>query len=227
MSPQPSKPGCACGAADSSRWEVIGIVAAMSQPIHQRSYDCEAFDEGEGRMRVRGHLTDTKPLGLGRADGEPLVIHEMTIDLFVAVPEFKIVGVEADMQVHPYAQCTHVLDDYTQLVGLSITRGYSRRVKDLFGGPNGCSHLGALLTAMGPVAIQASWSLANLDAEPHEMVALTTDPTERAHRLKMNANTCHVWIEGGEHLRRVEQMETPLRPGWEIERLKKLGVDPG
>lgn len=90
-------------------------------------------------MRVRGRLVDTKPLGLGRADGSPLTIHDMVVDLFIAMPDFVIDRVEVTMQVHPYEACTGVVEDYQQLVGLSITRGYSRRVRELFGGPNGCS----------------------------------------------------------------------------------------
>ncbi len=195
----------------------------MSTPIHQRSYDTEAFAEDDGRLRVRGTLTDTKPQGLCRSDGEPLTIHQMIVDLWVAMPAFEIVEVEARMTVHPYELCTAVLPDYQQLVGLSITRGYSRRVKELFGGPNGCSHVGALLQAMGPVAVQASWSLVNLDTPLDELV-VESDPAERERRLRLNTNTCHVWAEDGDHLRSVVSGETQARPGWEIERLDRLGI---
>ena len=197
----------------------------MSVPIHRRSYDCEAFDEGDGRLRVRGHLVDHKQQGLGLADGEPLVIHDMVIDLIVVVPEFRIEAVEAEMNVRPYQQCSNILPDYQQLVGLSITRGFSRKVKDLFGGPGGCSHIGALLQAMGPVAVQALWSLVNLHNDPADRLHSDIEPEERARRLRLNNNTCHVWVEGGEQMTAVELGSHPLRPEWEITRLKKLGVD--
>lgn len=174
-------------------------------------------------MRVRGTLTDTKPLGLGLADGEPLTIHQMTIDLYVTIPGFEIVAVESSMSVHPYDLCTRVLPDYQQLVGLSISRGYSRKVRELFGGPNGCSHLGALLQALGPVAVQASWSMINLHSDPRDRAG-QADPEERDRRLRMNTNTCHVWAEDGEHLAAAADGGTPLRPGWERERLQKLGI---
>ena len=176
-------------------------------------------------MRVRGRLRDTKPLGLGLADGEPLTIHEMVVDLYVTMPDFVIDQVEATMVVHPYELCTGILDDYQKLVGLSITRGYSRTVRQLFGGPNGCSHVGALLQALGPVAVQASWSLFTL----HEDLALRSspvddaEPEESTRRARLNANTCHVWAEGGEHLTAVTLGET-RRPDWETERLRELGL---
>lgn len=94
----------------------------MSVSIHQRSYDTEAFAEDDGRLRVRGVLTDTKPQGLGLADGKPLTIHQMIVDLYVTMPAFEIVEVRAEMTVHPYEVCTEVLPDYQQLVGLSVTR---------------------------------------------------------------------------------------------------------
>ena len=61
--------------------------------IHQRSYETEAFDEGDGRMRVRGRLTDNKPHGLCLADGNDLVIHDMCIDLLIDSTTFTTVAV--------------------------------------------------------------------------------------------------------------------------------------
>ncbi len=198
----------------------------MATSIHQRSYDCEAFDEGDGRMRVRGRLIDNKPHGLGLADGQPLVIHDMEIDLIVLVPSFVIEAVEATMNVHPYRSCTDILVDYQQLVGLSITRGYARKVRALFGGPGGCSHVGALLQALGPVAVQASWSLTTLHDDPAARLVDDGDAESRERRLRMNTNTCHVWAENGPQFAAVELGHSPARPAWETDRLRALGLDP-
>jgi hypothetical protein len=199
----------------------------MSIPIHVRNYHCEAFAEDDGRMRVRGRLVDDKRQGLGLADGEPLTIHDMVVELYVTMPDFVIDEVDVEMNVRPYSACRNILDDYQQLVGVSITRGYSRRVRELFGGPQGCSHVGALLQALGPVAVQASWSHVTL----HEDLGVrgspmdSTDPEERERRTRLNTNTCHVWREGSEHLTAVSLGQT-RRPEWESERLTKLGYDP-
>jgi hypothetical protein len=212
-------------AAFAGRLPVGRVRQMLSTPIHRRSYDCQAFSDGAATMLIRGRLTDTKPLGLGPADGEPLVIHDMSIELTVSVPGFEIVAVEAVMHVHPYELCTAVLPDYQQLVGLSIARGYSRRVRELFGGPNGCSHIGALLQALGPVAIQASWSLLDQDEDQGQPFLAGADPEERARRLRFNANTCHVWAEGGQQMVAIESGRAPMRPDWERERRSKLGLD--
>lgn len=194
--------------------------------VHRRVYDCEAFEDGPDRMRVRGHLNDTKPLGLGLADGEPMVIHDMSIELIVTLPDFTIVDVIAQMHVHPYDICPAVLADYRQLIGRSVTRGYSKAVRELFGGPQGCSHLGALLQAMGPVAVQASWGMATLHEPPGAAFQNEDGEADRQRRLAMNVNTCHVWAEDGPHMRAVMSGDNSGRPEWLTERLVKLGVDP-
>jgi len=193
--------------------------------IHNRTYQTEAFAEDDGRLRVVGRLTDVKPLGLGPEDGEPLVAHDMTLELLIGIPSFEIVGVTAEMHTHPYPLCTHILPDYQALVGLSVARGFTHEVRRLYGGPKGCSHLTALLQAMGPVAVQASWSLVNLDVPLAEQAtgAGRLDDADRERRVRMNTNTCHVWREGGEHLDAVLTGDRDARPGWMRERFVKLG----
>lgn len=193
-------------------------------PIHQRRYETEAFDEGDGTMRVVGRLVDTKPHGLALADGEPLVIHDMTIEMVLAPEGFVIQSINAEMHVHPYGECPGVLASYQQLVGTSIARGYSRRVKELFGGPNGCSHIGALLIALGPVVIQASWGLSRINADPTEFGQPDPDPVETARHMQLNENTCHIWKSDGAQMTRLRSGERTVRPQWETDRLVKLGV---
>jgi|TARA_B110000881_G_C18591449_1_gene528255 hypothetical protein len=194
-------------------------------PIHQRNYITEAFDEGDGRMRVSGRLVDNKPQGLCLDDGTDLVIHDMGIDLLIDPPSFTIVDVENHMSTRPYAQCEQILDSYKALIGLSVTRGYGNRVKKLFGGPNGCSHMGALLLAMGPVAIQASWSLVNLHESLESRLNKVDNDHDRERRLQLNMNTCHVWKEEGQHIQLIKLGKRAPLPDWESERLMELGVE--
>jgi len=192
--------------------------------IHQRRYETEAFDEGDGTMRVVGRLVDTKPHGLGLADGEPLVIHDMKVELIIRAETFEILDIVTTMQVHPYGECTAILNSYRQLIGVSIARGYSRKVKDLFGGPTGCSHIGALLIALGPVAIQAGWGMDRLHLDLAEWSAVDLDSEDAERRLRLNTNTCHVWSENGEQISRLNRGEKTARPEWETVRLTKLGI---
>jgi len=137
---------------------------------------------------------------------------------------FEIRDIRPVMDVHPYGQCTHILDSYRSLVGESIARGYSRKVKELFGGPNGCSHVGALLIALGPVAIQASWGMARLHEDPAEWAVVDFDTDDAERQLRLNENTCHVWKSDGSQIAFLRNGEKPVRPRWETERLVKLGL---
>ena len=193
--------------------------------IHNRTYQTEAFAEDDGRLRVVGRLTDLKPIGLGPEDGEPLVVHDMSLELLIEIPSFEIVDVSTEMHTHPYQLCTAILPDYRALVGLSVARGFTHEVRRLFGGPQGCSHLTALLQAMAPVAVQASWALITVD-EPIAVLAMgpaAVDDAERERRVRMNTNTCHVWRDGGDHLRAVLSGDGDARPAWMRERFEKLG----
>jgi len=200
----------------------------MSTPlaIHERNYQTAAFDEGDGVLRATGRLTDTKPQGLGLGDGEPLVIHDMEVSLYVRVATFEIVSVTSQMHVHPYPECPHILQAYERLVGNSVARGYTRLVKDLFGGPNGCSHMGALLVALGPVVIQASYGFDQNDKHVLDRHDGDVDVELRQHRMAMNTNTCHIWREGGEQITLLRQGDVPTSPSWENERLEKLRSEP-
>jgi hypothetical protein len=72
---------------------------------------------------------------------------------------FVITEARAVMETHPHDLCRAVEPHYDKLVGLSIARGFSAKVRELFGGPRGCSHVTALLLAMAPVAIQSMFSM--------------------------------------------------------------------
>lgn len=195
-------------------------------PLHRRTYDVEAFDEGDGRLRLRGHLRDVRPGGLLPGDPDPLVVHDMTIDVVVQLPSFEILSCEPVMDVRPNWECTGILDEYQRVVGISITRGFTHKVRELFGGPRGCSHLSMLLQAMAPVAIQAMFSLprperAGLDPStmtPEQMRAM------RQSSFEFNRNTCHVFADDGPMWEKVNgpgPMEPPI---WAEERLEKLGL---
>ena len=110
---------------------------------------------------------------------------------------------------------------YDNLVGLSIGRGFTHKVRELFGGPRGCTHTTALLQAMAPVAVQCFWSITASEAKKRvrsadnvNFVARVMTPEEREAQWKMNLNTCHVWAEDGEMMataRAGGQMEMMLQ----------------
>jgi hypothetical protein len=197
--------------------------------LHDRHYEVRSYREGPTRMRLRGAVRDQKPPGMYvEGDPEPLTMHHMVVDLVVEFPSMLITHAEVVMETHPHEECRRVEPHYGNLVGLSIARGFTHRVRELFGGPRGCSHTTALLQAMAPVAIQSVWSMrVNEDGSQMVSVPLPANPTreQMLERFAFNINTCHVWAEDSDVLERMLDGEvTPPRSI--TDRLTKLGIDP-
>lgn len=197
--------------------------------LHDRIYSVRAYRRSDSEMLIRGQIRDQKPVGLYIAeDPDPLTVHHMVIDMVVVVPQMEIVEANAVMEVHPHSSCPTITDHYESLVGLSIARGFTHKVRELFGGPRGCTHTTALLQAMAPVAIQTIWSMmASTDRETPVPTPLPSNPTDEQirERFSFNLNTCHIWAEDGEMIAALKtgaEMEPPL---WITDRLEELGLD--
>ncbi len=195
-----------------------------SKVIHDRTYTVRAYRESADRLRLRGMVNDQKPPSLYFPDDpEPLDVHLMVVDLVLAFPSLEIVEADVVMEVTPHTGCTKIEVEYQKLVGLSIARGFSRKVKDLFGGPSGCTHIGALLQAMAPVAIQSMWSMRALNPGTSVSISKEADIESRRKAMSFNINTCHIWDEEGELTKAALAGEPIEVPVWAVQRLKKLG----
>ena len=211
--------------SDSDGYGDIGDIGELDV-LHDREYRVRAFRLSAERLLIRGAVRDQKPPNLYIADDDqPLTIHHMQIDLEVAFPSLEIVAAAVRFENHPHGGCPSIIDHYGGLVGLSIARGFTHKVRELFGGPRGCTHTTALLQAMAPVAVQCFWSMDAADANR------TTEPEGTARdrlseRWASNLNTCHVWAEDGE-------LVTNLQAGGEFgvpifiaKRAAELGLEP-
>ncbi|MFZ9628563.1 MAG: DUF2889 domain-containing protein [Ilumatobacteraceae bacterium] len=199
--------------------------------VHERCYVVRAYRKDDQTLLVRGALRDQKPPGLYVPDDdEPLTVHHMVVDMTVAVPSFEILDARAVLETHPHTACPRIEDHYRNLIGLSIARGFTHKVRELFGGPRGCTHTTALLQAMAPVAIQSMWSLRMMvdrrsPSAGGDASAFRTDAA-RQQAMMMNVNTCHVWAEDGEQVATLlagGDMEVPV---WITRRYAELGRDP-
>ena len=196
--------------------------------LHTRSYEVEAFARGDDAIVLVGRVRDTKPAGLMVSDDpDPLDIHHMVVTLTASFPTLTITEAAVEFHTHPHTTCPAIVEHYGALVGLSIARGFTHKVRELFGGPRGCTHTTALLQAMAPVAIQATWSMrTRANARQTDRPRQLSDE-QRALIIQSNGNTCHVWGEDGEAvtaLRSGGDIEVPL---WIERRLGDLGRDLG
>jgi hypothetical protein len=158
-------------------------------PLHVRSIEYQAFDEGE-QLTIVGRLRDTRPWAV---DGSAVHrLHDMELRVTVRVEDLTITESDAVMHVFPHNECPGIVAAFRALAGLQVGRGYTREVQNRFGGPKGCSHLEHLARSLGPVVVQSITSQraqAISRGEAQEVITETGTPWVR--------NTCHIWAEGG------------------------------
>lgn len=193
-------------------------------PLHVRNYRCESFRRPDGRMRLIGSVLDDKAAGLHVVeDPEPLTVHDISIELTLTYPDLVIEAVTVDFGVFPNPMCPSISATYDQLIGLSIMQGFSRNVTSLFGRELGCSHIGALLRAMAPVAVQSMYTmvLADPDIENHGEMTHRTGDADSDRGMRFITNSCHVWATESPVALAAERGELD-EPLWFTRRQKEL-----
>jgi hypothetical protein len=205
----------------------VGDDGEPLEVLHDREYRVRAFRKRDDLLLIRGAVRDQKPPGLYvDIDPNPLTIHHMQIDLEIAFPTLEIVGATVGIEVHPHTTCTNIESHYDKLVGLSIARGFTHKVRELFGGPRGCTHTTALLQAMAPVAVQCMWSMRASQAKRGTGGSQEPSPEQREMAWQFNLNTCHVWAEDGEQVQQLRAGGDFEPPIFASERLVELGLKP-
>ena len=101
-----------------------------------------------------------------------------------------IVDAAASMDAVPYdGDCQAIAPAYRGLVGLAIRPGYHEKVKELFGGVRGCTHLTEMLAGLPTAAIQtfAGETKEERDdgAKPFQL--------DQCHALETSSETVKLW----------------------------------
>jgi len=201
-------------------------------PLHNRDYQVRAWRTDEATILIRGAVMDIKPGEMiaerirsagGVDDGRPITIHHMIVDLYVGVPQLVIKDVTVAFERNPQPACPHIASSYQGLIGLSISRGFTHKVRELFGGPRGCTHTTALLQAMAPVALQCMFSFR---AAGPGGGAASSDTSGAPPEASFMRDTCHVWSGEGELWQGVTVGRTPPMPLPMQERLRASGLSP-
>jgi hypothetical protein len=175
----------------------------------------------------RAFISSRKPPGLYVLDDpQPMELHQMQLELRVAIPGLEITYAQVVFETHPNSACPLIARDYEKLVGLSIARGFTRKIRDLFGGPNGCTHTNALLQAMAPAVVQAMWSVSIRDGRSNAGLVDRSSPEARERLVAGTLNTCHIWAEDGEYVAAIRRGDAPNVPPLPVrDRLRELGRD--
>ncbi|HKI98213.1 MAG TPA: DUF2889 domain-containing protein [bacterium] len=174
---------------------------AARKHIHTREITCQGYLREDGLWDIEGHVKDVKTYAFhnewrGHMEpGDP--IHDMWIRLTVD-NDFRVHAVETTMDGTPYAICGGVRPNFQRLVGERIKGGWRRRVKELLGGPQGCTHLVELLGPVGTVAFQTIRPYLRYLAKQQ----LEEGDEDTTTRRPWQIDTCYGWAADNEVVRR-------------------------
>jgi len=161
----------------------------MKKLVHNREISIKTSDLGNHTILVEGRLIDHRYRPMENEISEVSeLVHHMAVRLKVKGPEMLIEQAEASMPYHPREECPEMLPAIRNLEGLSITPGYSIKVKKAIGGTKGCAHLTSLVIAMGESAVQGYWAAYEAERVKKGL---------REQTIKKFINTCHLWKEDG------------------------------
>jgi hypothetical protein len=152
--------------------------------IHNRSIEIHGYKRDDGHYDIEGRLRDTKSFDFklaagSRPAGEP--IHEMWLRITVD-RNLVIVDADASTDAMPYVGiCDGIVPAYRKLVGIAIRPGYTQKVKELFGGVRGCTHITELAGALATAAFQ---TLAGQKVQPADRKPFQLD---KCHALDSTA----------------------------------------
>jgi hypothetical protein len=117
-------------------------------------------------------------------DGD--VIHHMEVVLTVSWPALVVTAIEGAMRTFPHRGiCPDALPPLQSLVGVAVGRGFTRAVNERIGRERGCTHVAALILAMGPVVRQGAGAAFGF--------ATPGDP----RGTPWFVNSCQAWRENG------------------------------
>jgi hypothetical protein len=179
-------------------------------PVHRRTITVDSYPEGE-TLRVVGRLRDERP-----AQQRHQLVHDMELILRVSLQDMRIVEADAQMHAFPHDECPFVAPKFAELTGLSISRGFTRSLRELFAGVSGCQHLHELARVTGPAVFQANAALRSGQLEASRA---RPDPETT---MRAMAGMCHVWSADGVGKQKLELGWAPGGPEYPVPSLARL-----
>lgn len=117
------------------------------------------YRRSDGLYEVEGRVTDRKPHDFVASSGGRSVpahepIHDMGVRL-VFDEQLLVHDVETFTEAAPYGECPLGGRALRSLIGLRMTSGWNKELRNRLGGARSCTHLMELLTPLATVAFQS------------------------------------------------------------------------
>ncbi|MEQ9449269.1 MAG: DUF2889 domain-containing protein [Rhodospirillaceae bacterium] len=155
--------------------------------VHTRTITCTGFERADGTWEVEGWITDVKTYDTETPErqvpeGEPM--HGMGMRLTLD-DNMIITEAVAKQDYSPYRICHTITPSYGKLAGLSLTKGFRKAVREMFGGTKGCVHLVDILGPMATTLFQTTTK---------RRLKQLNDAKERGTAIRPPViDTCHTW----------------------------------
>lgn len=185
------------------------------EELHRRDYDFHGFQRADGLFDIEGRMTDRKSYAFPNrwrgeiVPGEP--IHDMWARLTID-EDFFVVGIEVHTAAGPFEICPAITPSFAALKGVRIGKGWSRALKEKFGGVHGCTHHVEMLRAMGTVAFQTVFGAREkMKREGRIASAAAAAPEDKPAKRPGLIDSCHALAADGEAVKQ-------LWPAYYVER---------
>jgi hypothetical protein len=177
------------------------IWKSKGEKLHTRTIEVTTYDYDGQRIIVEGFLKDDRFQESHVLTGETFprgVMHHMAIRLLVNCSNLLIEDIDVDLISVPHEMCRETINCLALIKGLTITKGFTSKVKKMAGGNKGCTHLVELLLAMAPAVFQGFG--AHQSQKP-----LAVDSDQAKMIFKFLVNTCSAWREDGPFVERFKK----------------------
>lgn len=165
---------------------------AQREQLHTRHIECQGFRRGDGLWDIEAHMTDRKTYSFPSDERGEVTAGRPIHDMWLRVTlddEFRITAIEAVTDASPYRMCPAITPNFQRLVGMRIGPGFNRKVKELVGGVEGCTHLVELMGPLATTAFQTIFSAKHRERRERDASAETAQ--DQARKRPRLIDTCH------------------------------------
>ena len=169
---------------------------SKGKKIHSRKIEVSTYDYDGQRIIVEGVLKDDRFQDSYLLTGEKFpkgAIHHMVIRLLVNCSNLLIEDIDVELISVPRDMCRETINCLAQIKGLTISKGFTLKIKKIAGGSKGCTHLVELIQTMAPAIVQGYAAY-----QAQKPVSFDSDQANMI--LQFLVNTCHAWREDGPYV---------------------------
>jgi len=135
----------------------LPVAAEPRERIHRRAITIEGFRRSDGLYELEASLTDVKDIHIMLAEGPRTPgspIHDMKVRITFD-RSLTIVDACSVTDAMPYhGACDQINGAYAKLKGVRMLPGFGAKLREMFGGLAGCTHITELIGNMATAAYQ-------------------------------------------------------------------------